>query len=475
MIGLAILLFVVGVALLVASGIGYHQTTTATTTPARPATTPQRLMLTDGRMVFAQTLQQSINALPMGAQAKQQLYQFTLQADTRLSQLMQSEGVPVALTGVRFGALTVTFRLRLREFSRSHLANLMKLDTLITQALSVESVRLIPGAGWIDCEVSSPVRVTVDVRTLQATTTGTVVTVGLDTTLQPVTVDISQHGLIAAIAPSRRGKTQAIKSMIYQLKKANPSFNVVVVAFKVADWQAFDGSAALILDSGELKQFQTWLLAQMYSRAKQPARDRWIVVFDDLVNLLATNPELTQTVMQCASLGAGTGITTIASTQFTGKSSGGTDIFANATCRLMFKPSSNLQGARDGGQAGLGLDQLSTAKGDALLVCDGETTRLTTALTPDSLIEQLSGTAPDRAWLAPTNDTVKELTLNPNELLIEKLNGWLLEDGVFDWDTGRFTNRTEAFERLGISRNGRNMPKLEALEAYIFEQYNRDR
>ena len=166
----------------------------------------------------------------------------------------------------------------------------------------------------------------------------------------------------------------------------------------VQDWRAYANSAAIILDSDELKAFQAWLLQTMYARAKRPQADRWIVVFDDLVNLLATNPELVETIKQCASLGAGTGITTIASTQFTGKSSGGTDVFANATCRLMFKPSSNLQGARDGGQAGLGLDQLSTQRGDALLVADGETTRLTTAMTDDSWIEKLGGGAPDRAW-----------------------------------------------------------------------------
>lgn len=472
MAGLAILLFLVGVALVIASIVGFYQTTQPPTAAQRAPQPQQRLMLTDSRHNFALMLQTQINALPMAAQAKSELYRFTMGADGRLSQLLQSEKVPVALTGVRFGALTVTFRLRLREFSKAHLDRLMKLDSLIAQALSVESVRLIPGAGYIDCEVSSPVRVTVDVRTLQATTAGTVGTLGLDTQLQPVTVDISQHGLIAAIAPSRRGKTQAIKSFVYQLKRANPAYNLVVVAFKVADWQAFENSAALILDKDELSNFQKWLLASMYSRAKSPQRDRWIVVFDDLVNLLSTNPELTQTVMQCASLGAGTGITTIASTQFTGKSSGGTDVFANATCRLMFKPSSNLQGARDGGQAGLGLDQLSTQRGDALLVCDGETTRLTTAMTPDTLISQLSGGAPDRDWLAPTAETMTALTLHPLEQLVETLDGWLLEDGNFDWDTGRFSNRAEALRRLEWSNNGRNVKRLAELEAYIFSQHN---
>lgn len=468
---MVITLFLLGLVLLSVGAYGIYneiQGNRSVPMTASMAQPPKRLMLTDARHNFVMTVQNMINSLPMPNSERQSLYQFTLRADQQLAQLLSNEGVPVVLTGVRFGALTVTFRLRLREFSRSHLANLMKLDSLIAQALSVESVRLIPGAGWIDCEVSSPVRVTVDVRTLQSTTAGTVGTWGLDTQLQPVTVDISQHGLIAAIAPSRRGKTQAIKSFVYQLKRSNPTYNLVIVAFKIADWQAFEGSAALILDSSELKNFQQWLLSAMYARAKSPQRDRWIVVFDDLVNLLSTNPELTQTVMQCASLGAGTGITTIASTQFTGKSSGGTDVFANATCRLLFKPSSNLQGARDGGMAGLGLDQLSTQKGDALLVCDGETTRLTTAMTPDSLISQLSGGAPNRAWLAPIADTMQGLALSPMEQLIEMLNGYILDN--FDFEAGKFTNRSDALRQLGWTPSGPNRAKLTELEQYIARQ-----
>lgn len=432
----------------------------------------QPLLLADSRHDWSAMIRNKINALPMAAQDKQTLYRFTMQADSTLSSLMKSEKVPVSLSGVRFGALTVTFRLRLREFSRTNLDRLMKLDSLIAQALSVETVRLIQNTGFIDCEVSSPVRAVVDVRSLQSATRQTTVALGLDTMLRPAQIDVAQHGLIAAIAPSRRGKTQAIRTMLYLLKRANPSLNIVVCAFKSQDWQAFNHCAALILDSQELKQFQSWLLTEMYRRAKSPQGDRFVVVFDDLVNLLSTNPELADTVKQCASLGAGVGVTTIVSTQFTGKDSGGVAMTANATARLMFKPSSNLQGARDGGMAGLELDQLSTAKGDALLVVDGESVRIATAMTADSLIEQLQGDAPKRHWLTVTGteERVQTLGLHPMESLIETLNGWLLDDDVFDWETGKFSNRSEALRRLGWSKNNRTWSQLYELEKYIFEQ-----
>ncbi len=458
--------------------VAYTATTTAQAHAQQP---PQRLLLTDARHSFAQRISEAINALPMPAQDKQRLYQFTIQADDTLAKLMHSEKIPVALSDVRFGALTVTFRLRLREFSRTNLDRLMKLDNLVAQALSVETVRLIQVAGFVNCEVSSPVRAVVDVRALQASSRQTTVAIGLDTLLRPATIDVSQHGLIAAIAPSRRGKTQAIRTMLYLLKRANPSLNLVIVAFKSADWACFNDSAALILDKEEISQFCQWITQEMYKRAKSPSKERWIVVFDDLVNLLQVNPSIADTVKELASLGAGTGITTIVSTQFSGKDSGGTGTFANATCRLMFKPSSNLQAARDGGMANLGLDQLSSQKGDALLIVDGETTRLTTAMTADSLIEVLQGDAPVRAWLqhVPTatqsahGTTITALTVHPFEQAIEALNGWLLDEDVFDWETGRFANKSEALRRLGWHNNTHYRSKLAELEGYIFQQSER--
>ena len=277
--------------------------------------------------------------------------------------------------------------------------------------------------------------------------------------MQPATVDISQHGLIAAIAPSRRGKTQAIRTMLYLLKRANPSLNIVVVAFKTEDWKAFESCATLIVDSDELKQFQAWLLATMYKRAKHPESNRWIIVFDDLANLLTVNPELQNSILQFSSLGAGTGITTVVSTQFTGKDSGGVAMTANATARLLFKPSSNMQGARDGGMARLGLDQLSTQKGDALLVVDGDAVRVATSMTDDRLIEQLHGSVPAREWLHKESQPQHNygalptsIGVHPMEEAIEKLNGWLLDDGTFDWSVGKFNNRSEALRRSRVLR-----------------------
>lgn len=429
---------------------------------------------------FTGYTQRAIDALPLPARDKQMLYEFTLRSDRTLGALMQSEKLPVALSGVTFGALTVTFRLRLREMSRTHLDRLMKSDSLIAQALAVETVRLTQRAGYIDCEVSSPVRVTITSRTLEQFTESTTVAIGLDTELQPAMVDIAQHGLIAAIAPSRRGKTQAIRTMLYLLKRANPDINIVVIAFKTADWAAFGNVAHLIFDANEIGAFTQWMLQTMYARARQPQHDKWIVVFDDLVNLLSTNPTLPDVIKQFASLGAGVGVTTIVSTQFSGKDSGGTATFANATAKLMFKPSSNMQGARDGGFAGLGLDQLSTQKGDALLLVDGDATRIATAMTADSDIQQLDGSKPNPVWLDTTTTTtdnhdqttttVASWSINPMEQLIETLDGDLYD--IYDFSVGSFTNKAAALRLLGWSNRGENYKKLSELAAYIKNQHD---
>jgi len=213
----------------------------------------------------------------------------------------------------------------------------------------------------------------------------------------------------------------------------------------------------------------------MYEKARQPDNERWIIVFDDLVNLLATNPDLPEMIKQFASLGAGVGVTTIVSTQFSGKDSGGTATFANATCRLIFKPSSNLQGARDGGFAGLGLDQLSTQKGDALLLVDGEAQRIATAMTSDAEIMRLPVAILDPVWLnAGTDSSVNgtthglSLSLHPMDQLIEKLDGDLYD--IFDFEQGKFTNAPKALTLLGWHNNGHYRRKLAQLETHIAQQ-----
>lgn len=438
------------------------------------------MLLTDSRQGFANMMRNRVNDLPMSAAHKQEIYRFVMSSDERLSALLRNEKISVGLAGVEIGALTVTFRLRLKELSRANLDRLMKMENLIGQALRVDSARMMMRAGWIDCEVSSPISMPVPMSILTAGTSGTTVAVGMDSSMRPAVVDVKQHGLIAAIAPSRRGKTSALRSMLYLMKRADPNLNVVIVAFKTEDWQSFGDAASLIFEPAELKKFQPWLLSMMYGRARKPAKDRWVVVFDDLANLLTTNSELQGSILQISSLGAGTGITTIVSTQFTGKDSGGVALTANATARLLFKPSSNTQGARDGGMADLGLDQLSDKKGDALLVVGGDVTRVATPIIADQLIEQLRGGAPVREWLQEEEETHSSragalptaISLHPNEASIEKLNGWLIESGNFDWEEGKFNNRSEALRRLGWANNGRYVRKLAALEEYIAEQHD---
>ena len=128
----------------------------------------------------------------------------------------------------------------------------------------------------------------------------------------------------------------------------------------------------------------------------------------------------------------------------------------------------------------MGLDQLSTQKGDALLVVDGEATRIATAMTPDALIERLPEEGRERDWLhvQPAAQRTTQhatslptaLTVHPMELLIEKLNGFVLDN--FDFDEGKFRNRSEAIRRLGKEPSGPTRTMLARLEEYIMQHNN---
>lgn len=471
---LAIVLAAVAIAIYLMKRWGLFVPAYVQAVQAVQANSASTKMLTDGKRKFAAHVYSQINALRTNAEQKQAIYRFVMDSDEKLSSLMSGEGVPVALAGVEFGALTIIFRLRLREYSRSSLDKLMKLDKLVAQALCVEGVRLVQSTGYIDCEVMSPVRIPVDLNAMRQATSRDIFAIGMDAMRHIVTVDTTQHGLIAAIAPSRRGKTEAVRTMISLAKLVNPDIEIVVLPYKRDKWLPIEHAVTAIYDYSEMASFCQWLLGEQRDRAVTGRRDKLLVVIDDLLNLIDYVPNFVETIRKVSSAGAGLGINLIVTTQYTNQDTGGTALTANATCRLMFKPASVSQGSRDSGMAGLGLDQLSSQKGDAVLVVDGEPTRITTALTPDSMLASLPSARMGREWLQPqrTGSLPTTFAVHPMEEMIEKLNGWLTDDGVFDWEEGRFNNRSEAMRRLDLSRNGRNMPKLHELERYIARQFS---
>ena len=117
----------------------------------------------------------------------------------------------------------------------------------------------------------------------------------------------------------------------------------------------------------------------------------FVIVVDDLLNLLTEAPQMAIQLAQLASLGAGLGIHLLAGTQEAGskRGTGGEGVEANASAKILYKTTSKARAARNAGQGQVDLMALTGVKGDAVLLVDGVATRIATGYTDDRDILQL--------------------------------------------------------------------------------------
>lgn len=333
-------------------------------------------------------------------------------AEQRIAAVVVAEKLHVALLGVTQGPLTVTFRLRLMRPSPAALNKLLSLGPALAQGLQSESVRISDTAKGILVEVPSPAPRTPAARTLAQASRGMGVAVGLDQWRRPAGVNLRHHPTLLFVGPSRKGKTQAMKSTLFALAQNTPAhlLQFAIFSAKRADWTAFDHLRAcmgVVSDFGEAAQALEWAAGTLLQqRAKQGITTPAVVlVLDDLINLLKRAPEVAGPIGEIASMGGGVGIYQIIGTQDAGskRGTGGADVEANITARVVYKTASATTAARAAGAGKVGVEDLSDQIGDALLIVDGQVTRIATGLADDREIAQLSaGPLTVAPWLSAT-------------------------------------------------------------------------
>ena len=169
------------------------------------------------------------------------------------------------------------------------------------------------------------------------------------------------------------------------------------------DWNAFEGAAGCLgiaTAPAEQEQVLTWAAGDLMAGERGGEEGQTVVlVIDDLLNLLS-RADLADPLAEIASMGAGLGIHLLAGTQEAGskRGTGGAGVENNATARILYRNSNAAAAARATGQGAAGLQELSGAKGDALLLLDGEPVRIATGLADDRAILQLEQGA---GWLRP--------------------------------------------------------------------------
>lgn len=342
----------------------------------------------------------------MSNNSKQQIIRWIAWAERSLASLAISEGLHIGLAQAIQGPMTITFRLRLLQPSKTSLSKLLAMGPTIQQALQVSSVRISGTDRGILIEVPSPYPRTPGASYLARKSRGLQIALGLNSMREPVLLDFQRHPHLLCVGPTRRGKTQALRSLLYAMAGSNtPGMAIfLILAKKGEDWRAFLPSAnclGLLLQPEEQELALAWLAGDLLQRRAE-AGQRWPAIFlvaDDLINLQA-RARLSGPLGEIASMGGGAGIHLLISTQTTGKQ-GGLDqsIEQNMVARLIFGAGDSAAGARYAGQGGLQIESIGIAPGDALLLLDSQPTRLATGLCQDQEIALLPPGELPAPWL----------------------------------------------------------------------------
>ena len=338
------------------------------------------------------------------------IHQYIAWCEQRIAALIIEEGFHLGLVRVVQGPLTITYHVRLLRPSSGQLQKLLRLGPTIAAAIQAESVRICQAYGDIHIQIPSPIKKTPQAAELTRSTRGLTACVGVNAIREPVTVNLKQHGAIFWIGPSRRGKTQSMKSTLYTLIRRNGSrlkYVILCHAGKVDNWQAFApavGCMGIVTDPNEQQQVLTWTTEELLGQTL--GLFTYLIIIDDLLNLLS-QAELAGHLGDIASIGAGLGVHLLVGTQEAGsrRGSGGAGVETNITAKVLYKPANAATGARSAGQKGVQLDELTGAKGDALLLTDGYGERIATGWINDRVICQLPAKEHNSGLIAPWRET----------------------------------------------------------------------
>ena len=326
-----------------------------------------------------------------------QLRQWIARAEKSLAKLVEVEGLHLELLRVEQGPMTITFVTRLQRPGRAALQKLLSLDKSIGQALRAANVRIVDTPEGVLIQIPSPLPWTPPGEKLADHSQGLRVALGIDETRKIAYLDLDKPDTshLLLLGPSGRGKSQALRSILYSLAKQNSYKQAlfIILAKKSQDWRSFVPSAncgGLITKPEEQEAVIKWLLRLQDTRAELGRKSPHIfLVIDDLRNV-SSSANITAGLGELASMGRGVGIHLLLSTQKDGKQGGLSEgIEENLAARLVYGASTAAAGARYAGQGGLRVEKVGVAPGDCLLILHSEARRLASGYVSDTSIALL--------------------------------------------------------------------------------------
>jgi hypothetical protein len=322
------------------------------------------------------------------------LAHYTNQTALAIWNVFQREKLTISVGQCRQGPHTLTYGVMLHEATDAAIRKALKLEQAVETAIGDEPVRIEMRRGVLLVQVPSPQPAVVSGVKLRGK--GLAVPVGVTALRKVKGIDFALEPHVLVVGPTRKGKTTAIRCITYHLMKQNrpADLRLIVSTFKPADWVGYEGLphvSAVITSPEESGAMLRWLLSVVYQRSRDGQNSPHLVmVLDDLLNLL-TFEDLSGTLTEIASLGAAAGVHLVIGTQRLGKrGAGDAAVTANMTTRLVLGTASAQDAAQYTGRGQTGAERLGRYKGDALLIQDGDITRVAVGLVRDSDLATLA-------------------------------------------------------------------------------------
>lgn len=338
------------------------------------------------------------------------LAQYANQAARTIWKVFQRENLAISIGHCRQGPHTLTYGVMLHQATDAAIRKALKLTQAIETAIGDEPARIEMRRGVLLVQIPSPAPALVSGVKMRGR--GLAAPVGVNALRKVRGVDFAVEPHLLVVGPTRKGKTTAIRCITYHLMKQNrpDAVRLIISTFKPADWVGYEGLAhvqAVITSPDESVAMLRWLLSVVYERSRAGTNTPHLfMVLDDLLNLLAVE-DVSGTLTEIASLGAASGVHLVIGTQRLGeRGAGGAAVTANITTRIVLGTASAQDAAQYTGRGGSGAERLGRYKGDALLVQDGEITRIAVGLVQAADIGALAGGAvwrtgaAERPWLS---------------------------------------------------------------------------
>ena len=238
---------------------------------------------------------------------KRYIDQYIRTVEPMIGEVIVHEQLHAALVDVILGCMTLTFQLRLLRPTVAQINKAESLGRVFEQVLAVSPVRVVNSPMGVLVEIPNPVPMTPSALQLCKENRGLDVAVGYDSFMRPARVKLWDHGALYWVGPSRHGKTQSMKSTLYQLAlQRRVLFLILCLDGKLGDWVAFHEAhncMGIVIDPREQ------IAALQYVRRvflKEATDYDVVVLVDDLMALLE-EAKLSPHLKKLASTGAGLG------------------------------------------------------------------------------------------------------------------------------------------------------------------------